>query len=209
MPTPIVIFVIATYLLSACSPGTDTSAIESPGEREQNAVDSTPDQRVDDVATTLPNLGVESSTASPALNVGVADQRSYIYEQLIPRDGILPIYNPVFESVTQAALQDEELVMGLTLNGESKAYPISVLRWAADKNFHAYLQRVGDQELTFEIDGENIVDLETGTQWDIARGLATEGPLLGESLQPIPSSTSYDWAWFDFYPQSEMYVSLN
>ncbi len=116
-------------------------------------------------------------------------------------------------------------VIGLILDGNAKAYYYTdvaeivvlnddfggfpVLLWAADNNFHAYLRRAGDQELTFELDGNNIVDVETGSQWDIARGLATGGPLAGASLQPIPSSTSYDWAWFDFYPQSEMYVNTN
>ena len=49
------------------------------------------------------------------------------------------------------------------------------------------------------------MDLETGSTWDVSRGLAIDGPLKGTALQPIPSSSSYDWAWFDFFPNSELY----
>jgi len=30
--------------------------------------------------------------------------------------------------------------------------------------------------------------------------------LNGESLQPVPSLSSYDWAWRDFYPDSKFYA---
>jgi len=61
-------------------------------------------------------------------------------------------------------------VIGLILDGHAKAYCYTdvaeidvlnddfggfpVMLWAADNNFHAYLLRVGDRVLTFEVDGE-------------------------------------------------------
>ena len=40
----------------------------------------------------------------------------------------------------------------------------------------------------------------------IAGGLAAvEGPLRGELLQEVSYSTAYDWAWLDFYPDTEIY----
>ena len=63
----------------------------------------------------------------------------------------------------------------------------------------------GDQTLTFKLEGDLLVDQETGSIWDISRGLAKEGPLVGEGLQPVPSLSSYDWAFRDFYPQGEFY----
>ena len=50
-----------------------------------------------------------------------------------------------------------------------------------------------------------LVDQETGSIWDISRGLAKEGPLVGEGLQPVPSLSSYDWAFRDFSPNGEFY----
>jgi hypothetical protein len=82
---------------------------------------------------------------------------------------------------------------------------LPIFVWAADNNFHAYIRQVGDQVLTFELAGGDLVDVETGSTWNITRGLATGGPLKGQSLQPVPGSTAYDWAWLDFYPESEFY----
>lgn len=112
-------------------------------------------------------------------------------------------------------------VLGLLLSGESKAYyyedvaaeglvnddfaglPIAV--WAGETSLNAFVRQVGDQELTFEIQGDQILDLETGSTWDLSRGLAVDGPLQGEGLQSVPGSSSYDWAWRDFYPNAEFY----
>jgi hypothetical protein len=82
-----------------------------------------------------------------------------------------------------------------------------VLVWAADNNFHAYLRQVEDRVLTFRLDGEKVVDEETGSIWDITRGLAIEGPLTGSGLTAVPSMSAYDWAWLDFYPDSTFWES--
>ena len=43
------------------------------------------------------------------------------------RDAIQPIYAPEFIAAAEAELADEQLVLGVALDGEAKAYPISVL----------------------------------------------------------------------------------
>ena len=53
-------------------------------------------------------------------------------------------------------------------------------------------------------DGE-LVDQETGSLWDITRGLTIDGELEGQLLLPIPGLTAFERAWFDFYPDSEVY----
>ena len=65
---------------------------------------------------------------SAATNVRIDDPNEYVFPQLLPLDGILPIYEPEFANAAESRLLDEELVMGVTLDGEAKAYPISVLR---------------------------------------------------------------------------------
>jgi hypothetical protein len=116
---------------------------------------------------------------------------------------------------------DPDFVIGLILAEQAKAYyyrdvaeagtvndflgDIPVFVWAADENFHAYVRQAGGQTLTFLLDGDLLVDEETGSTWDISRGLATTGPLKGEGLQPVPSTTAFDWAWEDFYPGTEFY----
>jgi hypothetical protein len=60
--------------------------------------------------------------------VRIEDSNEYVYSQLLPYDGIRPIYDPQFASAAEAPLQDEELVMGVAFGDEAKAYPIAVLR---------------------------------------------------------------------------------
>ena len=46
-----------------------------------------------------------------------------------PKDGIPPIDHPVFISVNEVNLDDREPVIALSLEGEAKAYPLSILTW--------------------------------------------------------------------------------
>jgi hypothetical protein len=116
---------------------------------------------------------------------------------------------------------DPNFVIGLLLADRAKAFyyldvaavgvvnenlgDIPIFLWAGDNNFHAYVRQLDDQVLNFKIEGGALVDEETGSSWDLTRGLATSGPLKGRSLQPVPSSSFYDWAWLDFYPETEFY----
>jgi len=49
--------------------------------------------------------------------------------RVIQRDGIISIDDPKFDSATeaQAYLQDEELILGVVVEGEARAYPIDIL----------------------------------------------------------------------------------
>jgi hypothetical protein len=88
-------------------------------------------------ATSSPTADLADSASQPdrtptvpsaARNVRIEDPNVYVYSQLLPYDGIRPIYDPQFASAADAPLQDEELVMGFALGDEAKAYPIAVLR---------------------------------------------------------------------------------
>lgn len=46
----------------------------------------------------------------------------------IPRDAIEPIYTPKFVAPDEATLQPDEIVMGLVINGDARAYPTGLLR---------------------------------------------------------------------------------
>lgn len=58
----------------------------------------------------------------------IDDDREYTIRQLIPRDGILPIYEPEFVSASESGYNPDELVMGVEINGDSRAYPVGLLR---------------------------------------------------------------------------------
>ena len=80
-----------------------------------------------------------------------------------------------------------------------------VLVWVdeATGTVRAFLRRVADRLLTFEPTGDGALrDRETGSLWGAANGLAMSGPLAGQALSPVPWTSSFDWAWRDFYPNS-------
>ena len=58
----------------------------------------------------------------------VEDDQEYFIARLIERDGIRPVYEPQFVTAAQAGLQPEELVMGVEINGDARAYPVGILR---------------------------------------------------------------------------------
>lgn len=47
----------------------------------------------------------------------------------LPKDAISPIYTPKYVSVDEAVLIDEELVMGIDINGEARAMPVALMRF--------------------------------------------------------------------------------
>jgi hypothetical protein len=112
-------------------------------------------------------------------------------------------------------------VIGLIIDDQAKAYyyedveaagvindtlaEVPIIVWAENNDYTAYIRKLGNQTLTFKIDNGLLVDQETGSVWDISRGLAKDGPLTGEGLQPVPSLSSYDWAFRDFYPGADFY----
>lgn len=76
------------------------------------------------------------------------------------------------------------------------------------RSVHIYIRQLSDgTPLTFSGDARHLVDDQTGSTWDPARGVATAGELAGEGLREIPYISAYDWAWLDFYPHTDFYSS--
>lgn len=121
----------------------------------------------------------------------------------------------------------DNFVIGVALGEHARAYPFPVAAREGVVNdrlgpfpllvqvegesraIHVYFRQAGEQELTFEAAGDRLRDRETGSLWHPATGLALEGPLKGELLEPVPYSSAFDWAWLDFYPESDLYGGGN
>lgn len=117
-----------------------------------------------------------------------------------------------------------DFVIGIALGEDAKAYPFglasdegAVNDWIGEfpvvvvadsetRSIQAFVRSAGGRELDFIRQEDAIVDIQTGSKWDFAKGLAVEGPLRGEALQRVPYITAFDWAWEDFYPHTEFYV---
>ena len=114
-------------------------------------------------------------------------------------------------------------VIGVSLGEHAKAYPfrlvskdlvvndhigdLPVLVYANpdDKEAHVFVRRVGDEDLQFAWIDEALVDKMPGSVWQPTTGFALEGELKGTLLKELPYSTAYDWAWKNFYPDTEFY----
>ena len=109
------IALIALGLLAACVPAA-TQTIEIHPSSPTEAINSPqPDSTI-------------SSSPSP-IPTDEIDFGDFVFVPLLPYDGIRPIYEPEFVEAPVSPLNDDELVMGVAIQGEAKAYPVSVLRF--------------------------------------------------------------------------------
>lgn len=51
------------------------------------------------------------------------------FRQLLGRDSIPPVYNPSFVDAGSIDWDDDTLVIGVEIEGEARAYPVSFLNW--------------------------------------------------------------------------------
>lgn len=122
----------------------------------------------------------------------------------VPKDGIPAIDNPQFETAKQADdfLRPDDIVFGVIINGEAKAYPRSVLVWHEIVNDRlggenvsvTYCPLTGTAigfkrgDTTFGVSGSlvnsNLImyDRATDSRWPQMLGTAISGPLKGRSL---------------------------
>jgi hypothetical protein len=134
------LYLLALLFLAACSPlATPQSGgvLPAPSPTQTPQVPEVATQTTDptgepQVLTTAPSLqpttGSEVPTPVPT-NVRIEDDKEYRIPSMLPFDAIFPVYDPQFLHADQASLQDDELVMGLAIGGEAKAYPVTVLRF--------------------------------------------------------------------------------
>lgn len=177
----------------------------------------------------LTHAGPPTQTEDPGL--------AYLIEQLsdaaisggVPLDGIPAIDSPQFEAAAQAAdaLQPDDVVFGVAMNGEAKAYPRRVLVWHEIVN-----DRIGGENVsvtycpltgttigfkrgdtTFGVSGDlvnsNLImyDRETESRWPQMLGTAISGPLKGQSLERFRVIWTSWESWQALYPETRVLSS--
>ena len=115
------IFLLLVVFTAACSVGLDR-ATENP--RPTAAETEVLSQAVQDGEP----AALPKDVPEELINRRVEMEQDIFFPTLLPYDGIRPIYEPEFATANDAPLEDDELVIGISLNGEAKAYPITVLR---------------------------------------------------------------------------------
>ena len=103
----------------------------SPTLLSQTAVPPTPlSPQPQLTALSVPTAQPPIATVPPAAtNSRRGADETYDFRQWAGFDGIPPIYHPEFVAAEGAPLAHDDLIMGVTLGGEAKAYPISVLQF--------------------------------------------------------------------------------
>lgn len=70
----------------------------------------------------------------------------------------------------------------------------------------AFSRQLDGRTLTFEQqEGLELVDDQTGTRWNGLTGIGIEGPLAGQQLEQLKSTSSFWFGWNDFHPGTEVY----
>lgn len=103
------------------------------------------------------------------------------------------------------AITDEKLGAGQVLNIKVGNDPLVVIR-AADGGVRAYVSQIGGQTLHFHRTGQPpvIKDKETGSTWDLGKGVCRTGTLKGNTLDEVVVNLAFWFAWSSFYPNTEV-----
>jgi len=134
---------------------------------------------------------------------------------------------PVATSVAiDKSLEPRTLVIGLTVNGVSKAYPfdalvkqslilddvggvpISIVLGEDKRSVRAFERSVDGRKLEFFLKPNTstfaMVDAESGSEWDFT-GKATAGQLSGRQLKQVAILNDYWFDWMTYNPKTMVY----
>jgi hypothetical protein len=145
------------------------------------------------------------------------------------KDCIPSIDNPKFNAAEESTwLADSDLILGVAINGEAKAYPFRILnvheivndRLVGEpiaatycplcRSGFVYSRQVGNRTLEFGVSGRllnaNLVmyDRQTDTFWSQIEGKAIVGPLVPQELR-LTTSTVTEWKkWKQSHPNTKV-----
>ena len=124
------------------------------------------------------------------------------------------------------SLEPRALVVGVTLNGASTAYPFEVLLKQSPiidnvggvsifilvgedkRSVRAYERLIDGRKLEFFVKPQAsplvLVDAETGSEWDFT-GKATSGALAGQQLKKVAVLNDYWFDWKAYHPNTTIY----
>ena len=191
--------------------------------------DAKDDQRITDVASgTNYDKSLESSSKIQTTN-GIKHivPLDKIKSGGPPKDGIPSIDDPQFvNSLDAEFVSDDDLVIGVNINGEQKAYPLFILVWheivnddiggtpvavtycplcftnqVFDRNVDGKITEFGTSGKLYN---SNLVmyDRNTDSQWSQALGVAITGQMTGYTLKRIPFDVARWSDWKSLYPDT-------
>lgn len=157
----------------------------------------------------------------------IISQKEDEIQNVLPRDAIPAIKNPEFVPAEEAGLDDNEPVVGITINGEERAYSVYLLNhheivndrvgntafavtWCPLANLAVvYDREIDGKEYTFGVSGNLLknalvmFDYETESLWPIVYGESVKGTLTGRKLKHISGCQKIPWgAWKKSHPDT-------
>jgi hypothetical protein len=131
---------------------------------------------------------------------------------------------PTYFPRTVRGVPEASLVLGISLAGRQKAWPLTDLNrvglvqdelagiplaLVAEPDAlaaFAYSRRLDERVLDLELRGRELVERKTRSRFSIVTGRAVTGPREGEALARIPATTSYWFAWRRAYPRTSTWT---
>ena len=144
------------------------------------------------------------------------------------RDGIPAIDNPKFVSADSTPFSDDELIIGVSINGDTRAYPYSILNWHEIVNDNVggvplsvtycplcetntvFIREVNGKETTFGTSGALyqsclvMYDRLTKSLWVQPWGLGIMGDGYGHHLERVEGVRTTLGAWRRLYPETKV-----
>ncbi len=165
-----------------------------------------------------PYSGYDDFNQSPFLSYGwVASYRGPVISAALPPIArVLTVARDEDAVAYPYELLEEEQVVNDTVGGQD-----IVVFWAAgtasalDERLiadgrdvgaaAAYARALDDQPLTFQLLDGHLLDLETGSEWNVL-GVAVAGPLAGRQLMPVVALNHFWFSWAAFRPETRIYA---
>jgi len=152
--------------------------------------------------------GGYDTIGSPAfLYRGPQDGRLDPKARVVTLDGETPVAYP-FDHLAKVRVAHDDVagqpIVAFWAPGTATALGAARIASAEDIGAVGVFRPVVEgSELRFELRGDDIVDGQTGSVWDVT-GRAVEGPLAGARLEPMPHDNTLWFAWAAFRPQTEV-----
>jgi hypothetical protein len=117
------LYIFSIIFLGACG-----TPLESPEQTKS------PTEKIEPSQTPVSQKRLPTPTPFPKISVPplrgpLETFRIPNFSISVPFDGIPPIYDPQFVNAIDAPFEPDELVIGISLNGEAKAYSVTTLRY--------------------------------------------------------------------------------
>jgi len=156
------------------------------------------------------------------LSLDTGYRRNYVSDPYSTYDRNKDSLPPFPISLVDKRLSPKELIIGVNLNNEKKAYPINQLGWEVindkvgnedivvftkPKLTSVFFAELDDDVLEFELIDSKIFDKNTHSEWDFL-GQAVSGSLKGKKLRAAPIAYAFWFGWVVEYPDTKLFSNI-